>query len=410
MPHQHGAVAAKNRAIAALALGGAPDNRRAVSDVRARSPYAIEAAALRASAAQLLPLWAMPDSLGERAAAKLDWAYVRNPAGEGEALLLRPADGDAPVGTLALHRRLLWQGQASAAAAVMADFVIDPGHRTLGPALMLMRQACARAREQGLLLYGMPNARSLAVSRRAGLAVSTHLVRRGKLLRSRWLSGRLGLRRRPPGLGRAVDSLLALWDALLDRARGARWRPCAPGGPQADPALAALWQARPAHLWLADRSPAVLAWRFALGDDAAAGIPAPPASIAPLAVPKARRSSAGPTPWQLSVLEHPPGHALGWVVWRQSDDVVELGDCFCPDPEERLPALLLSFARWARRERQASALTLELAAPKALDARLRLSGFVSHEVGDPVIAAADGLPAGWGATVLMTTFDRDPDV
>ena len=70
----------------------------------------------------------------------------------------------------------------------------------------------------------------------------------------------------------------------------------------------------------------------------------------------------------------------------------------------------LSFARWARREWQASALTLELAAPKALDARLRLSGFVSHEVGDPVIAAADGLPPGWGATVLMTTFDRDPDV
>lgn len=355
--------------------------------------YRAEPAAWPDAQDAVLALWQRHSAMGIAAARKLAWGYHDNPAGPGHCVLLRadsvPIGHTAPVGVIALHERRWWRGEQTVSAAALADFVVDPMHRTLGPALILMRAALASAQAQALV-YGLPNDNSRAVAARVGLAALHTMPRRGKLLRGAFLLQRRGL----PWRGSLRSSVTAPLDAALagidllgasTEGRGLCWQQA----DFADVAIDELWAQRDGSLWLAERSARCLAWRF--GQAAGSG-------------------PAEPSPWQLSIARTADGHPRGYVVWRLSQDLVELGDFLCPQPFQRLPQLLHSFARHMRRSSQATALSLEVAGGEALSAALTRAGFIAHGGCTAIVgrlAGALGSTAP-GAT-WFTTFDRDPD-
>jgi hypothetical protein len=350
------------------------------------APSAIAVGPWHAHVEALETVWA--EHLGgvDRARLKIDHGYARNPAGPGDCVLLRDADGRAR-GALGLHARRLWNGSRAHDLRVLADFVVDEQHRTLGAALGLLRQAVAHSQAQGVSLLGWPNAASRAVARRAGLPERLTMHRYGKLLRGAYmLRGSHLPTRLVPVLAAPLDRVLAAGD---------RWRgssgPRPPGlwletpAAEAGADIDALWARRPEGLWLGERDARVLRWRFAHGN------------------------------WRLSVW-HPPlvqGPA-GYVVWRDSPGhggrIVEIGDFGCAALPRGLAAMLRSFARHLRGAGQAQLLSLECGGSPAVARELRRAGFVPKETGEAVI----GLPAGPGAPapdeLVLTTLDRDPDL
>ncbi|MBL8327844.1 MAG: hypothetical protein JNJ71_03260 [Rubrivivax sp.] len=350
--------------------------------------YRTEAHALAEAAPSLRDtlcrLWAGHAGIGGRAQQKLRHAYLNNPAGAGRCLLLRTAHDADAVGVIGLHQRQWWRGAEARQVLALTDFVVDRSHRTLGPALQLMRAAVADGLQAQDLVYGLPNAASQAVAQRAGLRRLGTLPRLGKLLRSAFLLRRQGLEQPPRALTVPMDAALAGFDAAMTQAAGVAWR--WREGRFDDALLARLWAARDPTLWLADRSPEVLAWRFS--PEAEAG-------------------------WQLSLAESARSDqtALGYVVWRRAGELVDIADVLCNAPQEQLASLLRSFARRMRRHTEATALTLEFSGSPALMRQLARAGFVAKETGAAVFGLAPGDERLWAAgPPYFTRFDRDPDV
>lgn len=358
---------------------------RAPDRSTATPTYAVVSGDFEADAAAIVNLWSEQPDFGSRARAKLDRAYRGNPAGPGEALLLRVSDQPAPIGVLCLHRRRLWLGQHLVDARVLADYVVTRRQRSLGPALALMREGVRRATAQDGLLYGLPNPLSQAVTRRVGVPVACDMGRSGKLLRSAFLwRHRTGVAGWGRVAGWAADGLLNLVDRVLGWRYGClrRWRRAGLD----DLALQAVWDRRPAAWLISQRSPQMLAWRF--------------------------ESGPGQPPWQIDIAESTTGQAIGYVVWRRLEGgVAQIGDFFVCDPGRRTAALLLGFARRIREGQDVLALSLEFAGAPAVARGLRDAGFVTKAETEPLVAL-------WGAGAMrvaaaawyMTTFDRDPDV
>lgn len=346
------------------------------------TPYQLLPDALPAHRAALLALWSAHSALGVRADAKLALAYDANPFGPGHCLLLHRGDPGQPVGALGLHRRRYHDGAQRRDALVLADFVVDPLHRTLGPALSLMRGALDVALGEAPWVLGVPNPASRAVLRRAGLDEVTALSRRGKLLRSAYGLKRHGLTGAPAAVTAPLDGALRAVDRVLGRPARWRWRDTA----FSDPDLAEVWARRPAGLCLGERSPEALCWRFGTRADGATAA------------------------WRLSLACGDDGAAIGYVVWRVQDDLAEVADFLCADPLRELSGLLLGFARHCRHSCPASALTLECAGPPALQQQLTRAGFLATGLQGVLGLAATGAPTWPANRLFMTTFDRDPDV
>jgi hypothetical protein len=356
--------------------------------------YRAEPAAWPDAQDAVLSLWQHHSAMGTGAGHKLAWGYRDNPAGPGHCVLLHadgePASHRAPIGVIALHERRWWRGEQTVRAAALADFVVNPTHRTLGPAVILMRAALASAQAQALV-YGLPNDNSRAVAARVGMAPLHTMPRRGKLLRGAFLLQRRGL----PWRGSLRSSVTAPLDAALagidllgasTEGRGLCWQQADFG----DAAIDELWSQRDDGLWMAERSSRCLAWRF--------GQPAGP-------------GPAALSPWLLSIARTAEGAPRGYVVWRVSQDLVELGDFLCPQPRQRLPQLLHSFARHMRRSSRATALSLEVAGGEALSTALTRAGFIAHGDGTAVVGRLTGALAGTTpGDTWFTSFDRDPDV
>ena len=192
-----------------MADAGAPD-------------YRVEPARLPEQAQSIVALWSEALGFAERRPLKLDWFYLRNPAGEPRLLLLMHEA--RVVGVTGLGgRRLCWRGR-ELDGALMGDFAVDSHHRTLYPALVLQRAALEQGLERHELLYGFPNAKSLPVVRRAGYQVLPGMGRYARALRSEaYLPGAWpGPLRR--GVGAALDAALSLRHAaaLWQHGRGLR--------------------------------------------------------------------------------------------------------------------------------------------------------------------------------------------
>lgn len=364
------------------ALGSAQVGSKAGTATSMAISYHIQEADLSASAAAIRELW-VANLVGhdERsAAAKLRLGYAENPAGRGTALLLYPDDGARPAGVQGLHPRRFHLGERSLRAVGLADYAVDAAHRSLGPALMLMRHGTQLAGERCDLTYGLPNQKAAAVLARAGLKRLGTVQRYAKPLRSQQLLAQ----RMPPALARLLAPLVDSGMRLLDLWRSMVTRPalqCREAG-WSDVALDALWAKRPAALLLSERSGEMLRWRF--------GTP--------------ERGQ-----WRLCLALDGDGRVRGHVAWRLTDGFAEIGDFFSDDPDRLTAPLLLAFTRQARRAgassisalffgREAVARGLQAA---GMSLRPQQAPLFTLPASDPALADPDR----W----YLTSFDNDAD-
>lgn len=193
--------------------------------------------------------------------ARYDALCLRAPHG---APLLRFIEhaGDGVVGFLALAPRRMRAGGREVRAGVLSHMAIRPGHRSLGPALMLLESALDAAAGRFDLVYGIPNANqgASAALRRAGMRPLGNLERTVRIVRH----GRYVARRAPPWLARPGGLLLDAVDATVGAWRGrgraglrGRW------ARHFEPGMDAPWSRASAHPALtAVRDEAMLRWRF----------------------------------------------------------------------------------------------------------------------------------------------------
>lgn len=348
------------------------------------TPYRTEIAGLRDHTDELQRLWARNlDGCDAAAAAwKLAHGYLGNPAGPGLAVLLFDDGGGAALGAQGLHERRLHLGARVLRAACMADFVVEPAHRSLGPALMLMKRATEQAGQGFELVYGLPNRKAAAVCARAGLAKVAQVHRYVKLLRTRdRLAARL------PAAAAGVASMFAdRWLALADRGRGWRaargWR-CEPAR-WGDGFVDEVWARRDGRTLLSERSAAALAWRFDAG----------------------RRGA-----WRLSRIDDASGAPAGWFVWRRDGGDAEVGDFFLAAAARHAAQAVTVFADQLRDE-GIGAISMELLAGAALDAALATVGMSRRDDAMPVfarVAAEGGFALPPADAWYLTRFDNDSD-
>lgn len=223
--------------------------------------YVCSAGDVRSDRELALTVWS--GALGDRWRthdAKYHWFYLACPWGPPLLKLIHHVPSGTCIGTCAAGpRRMLWQGR-DIRAGILADMAISPQHRTLGPALMLQESLAAAAGKCFDLIYGFPNARSIAVACRAGYPIIGHLRRYSRVLRhTSYLE-----RTMPRWLAQPMGWLL---DQLKDMQRALH----ALKGPQlltqwsdhADPRMDQLWQESPHGDGLISvRDAAMLDWRF----------------------------------------------------------------------------------------------------------------------------------------------------
>jgi hypothetical protein len=170
----------------------------------AHASYQVQLGDAHNDAGRILDLWRA--GLGQEGAplGKYNWYYRDNPAGPPAILLLRCNESGLHVGVAAMGSRALHAFGKAAVVGEMIDFVVTPEHRTLTPAMMVMRAV----HDHGLgtlgFVYGLPNPKSQAVVKRVGYARIGDMQRYARVLRSteylqqrlpgalRWLAGLLG--------------------------------------------------------------------------------------------------------------------------------------------------------------------------------------------------------------------------
>jgi hypothetical protein len=227
--------------------------------------YAAEERTPEEASADLLSLWSRNlHSLGDGGPAKLEGFYRTAPAGPGRAVLLLARVGGVatPVGCQGVGFRRVAFGERVLRAALLADLVVDPGHRTLFPVLTLVRRAREIAAADADFQYGFPNSRALPVLQRAGYRVLGRMARHAAVLRAGpYLERRVGVR----ALARAGGAVVDVAGALARRA-GRRRAAVALRielVPAPDDRVDAVYRdARGRYPLLPERSAAFLRWRF----------------------------------------------------------------------------------------------------------------------------------------------------
>jgi hypothetical protein len=342
------------------------------------SKYWIRQVEIGAHAEAITALWSrcLRSLTPQAAQGRLRHRYLGNPAGAGTTLLLQAQDApDEVAGVQCLHARTVHYLGRTWRVAGMADYAVGETHRTLGPALQLMKQMRAVGQAQYDWLYGLPNVKSEAVCKRSGLLHFGSVGRWTALLRT----GTLLRRALPAALAVLLAPLanlgLLLRDALRLRGAGVlRWTDSS-GFPEL---LDALWQRRPAELVISERSRALLQWRFAGGS------------------------------WTVSTAARADGSPLGYVVWRLEDNVAMVADFLCADPARDTALLMRGFA-WHMRGMPAERVTLEFFGAPAVAAGLKAAGFWRRPEDVPLYLAHGLREAPPADAWYFTGFDRDGD-
>lgn len=131
------------------------------------NPYSVERGSIR-DRATMLDIW--HGRLGDASTFphKFQWFYADSAAGEPLVCLLRHVPSNTHVGVASAGpRRMLYQGR-EISAGVLVDFAVIDAHRSLGPALTLAKGVIDCAGSRYDLLYGFPNLKAEAMTRRAG--------------------------------------------------------------------------------------------------------------------------------------------------------------------------------------------------------------------------------------------------
>lgn len=99
---------------------------------------------------------------------RFEWLYRSNPAGPSRVWVAGTADGTV-VGTSAAHPRRMRVAGAPVVALVLSDFAFDPGYRSLGPALQLLKATLEPVRSGEFpFSYDFPSESMAAIYRRLG--------------------------------------------------------------------------------------------------------------------------------------------------------------------------------------------------------------------------------------------------
>jgi hypothetical protein len=230
----------------------------------------------------LLRLWSENLHVETTPAAKFDWLYRAAPLLPEHVWLLRASTAAAPVGTAGVGLRRMQLPHGDATSGLLADLAVDKAHRSVGPALTLVRDVKSWALGALDMAYGFPNALAQGVFKRVGYHPLGTITRYARVLRHAGYAARvreLELSRVPPParelLYRAAEQpwFAAVAGAAVDVAQLARRSPAAVEAARrlrvdhADTpdaaALDALWaRARNEHAVIGHRSGAVLTWRF----------------------------------------------------------------------------------------------------------------------------------------------------
>lgn len=355
-----------------------------MSRIRPNPGYAVRRADVATEADEILRLWiaTYPDLDPSAARTKLRSQYIAAPAGPGVCLFLAHGDDDPPVGVQCLGPRRFAYGEKSLTAGITADYVVDTRHRSLGPALTLLKATMSTGHQAFSFLYGFPNPKSGVVFRRVGMRSPGAITRFVRPLRSRsFLARRLGPRGQwlLPIAARLGDALLAIGNTFKNLRIGRRWR----WSDQSDfdGFFDDCWRMGRRGQWLtAERSRETLSWRFPKGIDRNISI----------------------------AIDRGSGTREGYVVWRQDAETIEILDVFCHQPEQQLAGLLAGFADRARRL-GAQSVGLEFSAPGTLAEAVRRSGFRPRDQHPLFMSAAAGAEINslQLESMYLTCFDRD---
>ncbi|MEO7068165.1 MAG: hypothetical protein ABI114_14735 [Rhodanobacter sp.] len=187
--------------------------------------------------------------------------YIDCPNGQPLLEFLRHNPSQSLVGTLGLGpRRILWQGR-EIRAGVLAHLCVTPAHRSVKPALLLLRSIAQAGQGHFDVLYGLPSAKGAALSKLAGGKVCGQLIRRTKVLRHGNYIGRFLPRPIAVAAGRIID--LAFRAIDFARHLSDHVRPFVEWVDTVDPRMGELWEKTP-HTdgWITIRDTATLRWRF----------------------------------------------------------------------------------------------------------------------------------------------------
>ena len=147
--------------------------------------YSVRCASPVEAEADLRRIWTNNISIGCDAGIKMHWTYRSAPVPATEVFLLASElkGASSVVGTSGILVRRVQVGGRMLDAALLGDFAVDASHRTLMPAMTLMRAVRARAIERYGVVYGFPNDKAVGVCRRVGFAELARVKRFARVLR-----------------------------------------------------------------------------------------------------------------------------------------------------------------------------------------------------------------------------------
>ncbi len=303
----------------------------------------------------VLAVWQGALSQGSRLhSMKYEWFHQHCPAGPTLLVLIDHRPTNTCVGTSAAgRRRMLWQGH-EIHAGVMADMAISRQHRTLGPVLTLQGKLLDSAAGKFDLLYGFPNAKSIAVAKRAGFPIIGQLRRYSRILRH----GEYLIRVMPPQIARPMGWL---FDVFMDVRRWLRLRIgkriIVDWSRSVDPGMDQLWQESPhGNGLVAVRDSAFLRWRF--------------------------DEYPGTSTRYLYLREQPAGPLLAWFACQTEGTTLYVRDFWSRDAAKGLPrSQIEALLRSARLDSNAySAVSVEYAAAAEKLVGWLAAGFIERAI------------------------------
>jgi hypothetical protein len=303
----------------------------------------------------LVPLWAANLPIESDPYEKYRWYYLDNPSGRGEALMLQCEEQSTVrcVGAEGIGVRTVHVNGAPVRVGLLADLAVETPHRTVLPALTLLRAVCAHCRDTYVFAYGFPNEHAVGVFARAGyrrlgkmtryVLVLRHAPYVAKWVKSDALSWAAGLALDgPPHLRRAMRtlghfrSLRLTWSTTIDERFDALWAACRNVAPI-----------------VGQRDAAHIRWRF---------FERPGASV----------------PFRIATLEDEDSPLLrGYAVVERTESAVHVRDILARTPADT-HALLDRLAFAARRE-GASSLSVRTLGETSLAELLVEHGFSPRE-------------------------------
>jgi hypothetical protein len=260
-----------------------------MSDAKPR--YRVERTDPKTVATDLHRVWSENLKIeGGDPSVKHAWLYRDAPDPSPTVFLLRTEGDAAPVvGTAGLGIRRIVVGDRELRAGLLGDLAVDRDHRSVLPALMLVREVKGWAMAQLDLAYGFPNHAAEGVFKRVGYKKLGTIVRYVRVLRHAGYMDRIGdaeLARLPSAVRPLATAALArpatagliargVDAAMLVRGSGDLWRAARrlklEWPPEVDRRIDALWSsARHDYDVVAARSARFVEWRFFRGPGAAA--------------------------------------------------------------------------------------------------------------------------------------------